>query len=225
MLWQEDPIIEQNPIPTCIDVAFSITCPTLPTDHAYTLSQAIQQILTWFKDEPYTGLHLIRGAESGNGWQRPDSTTLYLSHRTKLILRIPHARLTDVQQLTGHTLDIEGHRLQIGKSTQKALLKMPVLFARYVIADAEQTEDQFLQTMLEQLQQLDIVCRKALCGKTDSLKIPEGQLFTRSLMLADLSAEDSIELQQQGLGSGRHMGCGIFVPHKDIKAVSGNKEE
>jgi hypothetical protein len=38
-------------------------------------------------------------------------------------------------------------------------------------------------------------------------------------MIADLTSQDSITLQEQGLGEGRKIGCGLFVPHKDIKAV------
>jgi hypothetical protein len=38
-------------------------------------------------------------------------------------------------------------------------------------------------------------------------------------MIADLKPEDSIILQQHGLGDGRKMGFGLFVPHKDIKSL------
>jgi hypothetical protein len=38
-------------------------------------------------------------------------------------------------------------------------------------------------------------------------------------MLADLTAEESVRLQEQGLGPLRQMGCGIFIPHKGIDAV------
>ncbi|MEK7716319.1 MAG: type I-MYXAN CRISPR-associated protein Cas6/Cmx6 [Pseudomonadota bacterium] len=36
-------------------------------------------------------------------------------------------------------------------------------------------------------------------------------------MLADLAVEESVKLQQQGLGTDRKLGCGLFIPHKDIK--------
>ena len=39
-------------------------------------------------------------------------------------------------------------------------------------------------------------------------------------MLADLSTEESLKLQEHGLGEGRHMGFGIFIPHKGIDAVT-----
>jgi CRISPR/Cas system CSM-associated protein Csm4 (group 5 of RAMP superfamily) len=38
-------------------------------------------------------------------------------------------------------------------------------------------------------------------------------------MLADLAVEESVRLQQRGLGPGRTLGCGLFLPHKDINEV------
>jgi hypothetical protein len=38
-------------------------------------------------------------------------------------------------------------------------------------------------------------------------------------MLADLTAEESLRLQQHGLGPGRYFGCGLFIPCKGIKTV------
>ena len=44
-------------------------------------------------------------------------------------------------------------------------------------------------------------------------------------MIADLSKENSVLLQDAGLGDGRIYGCGIFLPHKSVDAVSGFKED
>jgi hypothetical protein len=38
-------------------------------------------------------------------------------------------------------------------------------------------------------------------------------------MVAELQAEQSVRLQQMGLGDGRTFGCGLFLPHKGIAAV------
>jgi CRISPR-associated endoribonuclease Cas6 len=43
--------------------------------------------------------------------------------------------------------------------------------------------------------------------------------IARSLMLADLAVDESVKLQQQSLGTDRKLGCGLFVPHKDIREV------
>jgi hypothetical protein len=38
-------------------------------------------------------------------------------------------------------------------------------------------------------------------------------------MIADLDTAASVMLQEKGIGPHRHLGCGIFIPHKGIKAV------
>ena len=40
-----------------------------------------------------------------------------------------------------------------------------------------------------------------------------------------IKKEDSIKLQDIGVGAGRLYGCGIFLPHKSIDAVANFKED
>jgi CRISPR-associated protein Cas6 len=205
-----------------VDLAYKIGCPTIPLDHAHSLSSALLKALPWLAEEKYAGIHLIHGAASGNGWFRPEDTEnelLHLSRRTRMRLRIPKNRLQDAQALSGQTLDIEGHPLEIGKSDVFLLSSLPTLFSRYVMTREELDETQFLEEIAEQLMALDIPCRKMLGGITHTMNFADGPVFTRSLMVADLEPEQSVRLQQVGLGEGRTRGCGLFVPHKGIEAV------
>jgi len=205
-----------------IDVAFRIACPTLPLDHAHALSTALLNALPWLADEANAGIHLIHGATSGNGWFRPEDAEnelLHLPRRTRMRLRIPRNRLQETQALTGQSLDIEGHPLEVGKAEVHLLSNLPTLFSRYVQTRAELDETQFLEESAGQLQALDIPCRKLLAGITHTMKFPAGPVFTRSLMVADLEPEQSVRLQQAGLGEGRTIGCGLFLPHKGIAPV------
>jgi CRISPR-associated protein Cas6 len=223
MLWQEEmPQKEAAISQTIVDLVFDINCRCLPVDHAYALSQAISKALPWFVQEPQAGLHLILMAESGSGWLRPESPDelLYLSRRTKLTLRLPQRCIAEAQALSGMTLEVAGYSIKVGNAKQKSFSKMPVLMAKYVIANSSQDEETFLKTAVAEIQQKGIACRKVLCGKTHRFKLPDGELFTRSLMIADLKPQDSIILQEEGLGDGRKMGCGLFIPHKDINPVS-----
>ncbi len=226
MLWQEDETVQSTDTNEVVDLAFDITCKMLPVDHAYALSQAIIQILPWLANEPLAGLHLIHGAASGNGWQRPEAQDelLYLSRRTKLTLRLPTQRVVDAQALVDQRLDIAGYELKLGKAAAKALTVMPVLLAHYIEADEDQDENSFINQCVDDLNTMGVECRKALCGKNRYFKTPYAQIFTRSLMIADISPADAITVQQYGLGSGRAMGFGIFVPHKDIAPVDITKK-
>jgi CRISPR-associated protein Cas6 len=210
-----------------VDLAFRIGCPTLPLDHAYALSSALLSVLPWLEDEEHAGVHLIHGAASGNGWYRPEdhgTGVLHRPRRTRMRLRLPRHRLEDARQLTGQRLDIDGHALKVGDSEVFLLSSLSTLFARHVIADADSDEQAFLEKAAHGLREIDIECRKLLGGISHTLEFPDGPVHTRSLMVADLEPEQSVRLQQVGLGAGRHIGCGLFVPHKGIKPVGDSKE-
>ncbi|MGB5443666.1 MAG: type I-MYXAN CRISPR-associated protein Cas6/Cmx6 [Gammaproteobacteria bacterium] len=205
-----------------VDLSFRITSPTLPLDHAHALSSGLLEKLPWLKEEKFAAIHLIHGAASGNGWFRPEdvqSELLHLSRRTRMRLRLPKQRLDDARELTGKTLDVAGHALEIGKADVCLLSSLPTLFARYVVSSEDLDETQFLQEAARELNSIGVSSRKLLGGITHSLYFPETPIFTRSLMVAELEPEQSIRLQQTGLGEGRTFGCGIFLPHKGIKAV------
>ena len=222
MYWEEANTKTANVInDEIIDVVFGITCRVLPVDHANALSKALRKELAWLDDEPHAAIHTIHVAASGNGWYRPDSPDqmLHPSRRTKLSLRIPRHRIDDVKSLTGKTLDIDGNALTIKEMTQKNLSDITTVFSRYIVVESAKDEMEFLNQIVASLQNMGIKPKKMLCGKEDKLRIDDGEVTTRSLMIADLSFEESVLLQQQGLGTHRLMGCGIFLPHKDISEI------
>jgi len=67
--------------------------------------------------------------------------------------------------------------------------------------------------------------RKLLCGIEHTISTPDGDIETRSVMIADLDKAASLSLQQTGVGPGRHLGCGIFLPHKGIRAVGETEDK
>ena len=229
MFWtEESDTVEEFSVPDdVLDLAFAIKCPTLPADHAWALSMRLHETLPWLDEEEQAGIHLIHGAASGNGWYRPEETVnalLHLSRRARLRLRLPRHRLDDACELSGKTLDISGHALQVGEYEVHRLNPLPTLYSRHVITREAVGEEEFLQQALERLRMLDIDCRKLLGGISHTLEFPDGPVFTRSLMVAELTPEHSVRLQQAGLGEGRKVGCGLFIPHKGIKPVKQDGE-
>lgn len=211
-----------------VDAVFAIACPRLPVDHAWALSQAIQDALPWFAEEPYAGLHLIHGAGSGAGWMRPEAPDelLQLSHRVRLTLRLPRHRLNDAAHLIDCTLQVAGWPLRVEGLTAKPLSRITTLFSRGVIFAAggdetanEETADAetgFLAAATQELAALGIRDTRPVCGRATRVATPERPRLARSLMLAGLTREQSLLLQQRGLGSGRKLGFGLFIPHKSI---------
>ena len=204
-----------------VDAVFKINCKAIPVDHAFTLYESVKLILPWI-EEAGVGLHTIHVVTSGNGWMRPENPDelLYPSKRTRFSLRVPNARIADAKKLCGMELDIAGNKLIIDEMNIKHLEPFETLFCRYLVADDDNNEEKFLADIFEQLKELDIHARKMMCGKEHNIKMSDRIIKTRSMMLADLEDEDSIKLQQIGLGSLQHMGCGLFIPHRGIKAVS-----
>jgi len=228
MFWTEKEADKTYVVPDdIVDLAFKISCKCLPLEHSNALSKALIQQLPWLEDEQLAGIHLIHGAESGNGWIRPEDTAneiLYLSKRTRMTLRLPQERVEQARELTGTNLDIDGYSLTVGEASVKLLSTSSTIFSRYVVSAEDEPEDQFLKHVYTDLKSMGVDVNKILCGKSHALNTEEGPLFTRSVMLAELGQEDSVKVQQLGLGPHRKLGCGLFIPHKGIAPVKQTDE-
>ena len=220
--WQETPVA-RVPVPqeTVIDLVFRTRGRQLPIDHAWTLRQTIIQALPWLKDEPNAGIHLIHGAQSGNGWQQPDdNSVIELSARTRFVLRVPENCIVEARKLSNQTLEIDGHTVTLLEARVRPLTPFAVVLARHIrVNDAKADESVFLEHAAQWLSELDIVPTKMLCGRIHRFTTPGGAMVTRSLLIADLSLKDSVAVQRNGLGPDRLLGCGLFLPHKSIAAV------
>ncbi len=232
MFWQEDDRPTGFQIPDdIIDLVFDIQCRELPVDHQHELSQALIRHIPELEQDERFGVHSIHLAGSQNGWERPDpklGQKLIPSRRTKLTLRVPKEHIDRVRDtLHGVELDISGCALVIGKAKQKALSSQGTIFARYVVLESgeESDENVFLQRIVSLLADHGIRIKKALCGMTTEVAGPQGPIQTRSIMIADLTADESVQVQQMAIGPLRHMGCGIFIPHKGIDAVKKDDDD
>jgi CRISPR-associated protein Cas6 len=228
MLWEDDDkkTDEDAILDDVVDLIFKIDCKQIPTMHAYELAQALYELLPWIKDEPEIGIHQIHGATSGNGWERPpDGELMHLSRRARMHLRVPKERVDEARAISGETLDIAGFPVALGAASVKLLNPIPTLFSRYVIGPEGLDEEGFVDWIADELRQRDILVRKLLCGIGHRLATPEGDINTRSVMIADLDKATSLSLQETGVGPGRHLGCGIFLPHKGIRAVGETEDK
>ena len=202
------------------DLLFKLRGKRLEIDHAFALAEALQSRLA---PETCTriGVHGVHMAGSGNGWNRPEQadTAMPLSRRARLVIRLHRDDHDEVVGICNQTLQLGMQQLQIGESSMRKLSSLSSLHARAVRCDREQSEPEFLAQSAAALQQLNIDVERMICGRSGDIRTADGPLFTRALMIADLSPDESIRLQQQGLGEGRLLGCGLFVPHKGIDPV------
>lgn len=222
MYWHEDNDEDESyQVPGDVfDVVFKLTGSQLAVDHAQALAHAVCAKLP-VHTHSQIGIHQVRVAESGNGWERPKTAEdkLYLSRRTKLVLRVHQDVYDDVLQLCESEFQVGEQLLKVGASAVRKLSALTTLFSYGIACQESQLESEFLDDMALALRQMKISVKKMICGMAHIIQTDSGSIFTRALMVADLTPEESVLLQQQGIGSGRLIGCGLFVPHRGIDAV------
>ena len=220
MYWEDTTQESDYKVPDdVVDLSFKLRCPTLPADHAYSLSVAIREALPWL-EEILTGIYILCGAESGNGWMRQDSddALIHLSKRARLNLRLAKQHIEQATQLEQQTLNINNHSCAVGESKVRLLSTHGTLFARHLILTSLD-EETFLSNAAQMLAELGVKPLKMIGGLNRTIQTPQQTIKTRSLMIDGLTPQESILVQQRGLGTQKELGCGIFLPHKGIAAV------
>lgn len=220
MFWQENSKEEHYTVPDTIqDAVFNIYSKILPIDHAYALKQALLAYLPWL-NKVNAGIFDISVAD-GNGWEQDhESGFYYPSKRSKLVIRMPKEKLNESESIVGKTLDLGEYQIKVVKALKPRLMSdMQIIFAKNVVCNQNASEDAFLQEVYQQLQKLDITPTKMMAGLDRKISTPDGYIYTRSLMIADLKKAESVRLQENGIGEHRLLGCGLFMPQKGIETV------
>jgi CRISPR-associated protein Cas6 len=127
-----------------------------------------------------------------------------------------------VYHLAGKQLSIGTHSIRLGIPQIYMLRPVERLRARIVTIKNHQEAESFLAAARLQLEALGIVGEAIVPldieGKPDrkTIKIKTYSVVGFGLEVSGLSEEDSIKLQILGLGGKRRMGCGVFVPMKEV---------
>lgn len=224
MLWHDEtnaPDVDAR----SVDINYRIHCPQLPENHAQPLWQALGKQLPWVAEDSYSGIHEIHGGASGNGWFRPEARSggdgiLHLSRRTRLVIRSSQTRIDDCMALCGTTIDVAGYPLVFGDAQAKPLSSASTQFARRVVPPENLDELAFSKWLAEVLNERGISVRKLLCGLESPVSTERGIIIARSVLIADLKPDEAIALQSQVVGTHGHLGCGLFIEHKGVAAVT-----
>lgn len=220
MFWQENINEEHFTVPEdIVDVLLKIDCKKLPNNYIQTLAQGLIAVFPWLSN---CAIHHIYLPKTGNGWQADNNAEyVFLPKRTKLILRVPQEKIAELKKIKKIKVPLDNFSLIIDSFLkQKKLSDSTILFSQNIVAPLEISEDDFLQYCYQELRKLNIQPKKMLVGLSDSFTTKEQTLHTRSLMLADLSKQESVLLQEKGIGDYQSLGCGIFVPQKGISEVN-----
>lgn len=192
-----------------VDLFFHVQGKQVRVDHSYALYGAISRVLEtdaedkWLHNAYNVGLVPIRGHYAGEG-------VLHLGQHARFGLRLPAHLISKALRLAGKRLEINGDALRVGVSMTSALITAPVLYAHIVTTKNGEDEARFDAEVQRQLVALDIKGKPAR-GPRRIVTIKDKKIVGYSMLVSELTAEESIRLQEQGLGGRRKMGCGVFV--------------
>jgi len=192
-----------------VDVAFSLRGGSIPADHGWLLFRRLAESLDWLETEPDAGVHPIRGSRAVAG-------EIYLGSRARLMLRLPRSRAEQSFALSGAHFDL-GNPIEVGDAHLRPLFAHGTLYSQFATTGTSD-EAEFQRNVSAKLRSARIRC-KIICGKMRRAQAQDAEIVGFSLMLHELSTEHSLRMQAAGLGEGRKLGCGIFIPHKSAAAV------
>jgi CRISPR-associated protein Cas6 len=192
-----------------VDVVFALQGGPVALDYADLLWRAVRAPLPWLADEESAGIHPLAGVSGGD-------KEIYLTQRARLTLRLPRQRLAAAEALSGSRLDLGGP-VVVGAATVKPLSQITTLYSPFVTVGT--ADELAFLTACQAALAADSIAARLVCGKAHRGQGGGTEWQGFSLMLFALSIENSLRVQQQGLGSERKRGCGIFVPHKAVNAV------
>lgn len=204
-----------------IDLYFHVVGGSVPLDHGFALYAAICSATeadgsqSWLHEAEDVGLIPIRGTPSADH-------RLLLDRHARFGLRLPFADVPRALAVAGKRLRLGGSVVRAGTSTAYALRPAQMLYARIVTTRNGEDPDRFDAEIARQLAALGIRARVTR-GDRRIVRIHEKKVVGHELLVSDLNAEDSIRLQERGLGGRRKMGCGVFLPGSPAM-LKGEKE-
>lgn len=185
-----------------VDLHFLVTGQTLPVDHGFSLFGAVSRHLPEFHEDAAVGMRLIRGRYLGGG-------LLGIFPRAELVFRMPVSRIPVYLRIAGKDLDVSGHKIRVGVPQTRVLVSATALYAHIVTTKNGHDQDRFRDEVTRQLTELNIK-GKVTIGRRRTFEVHGKQVVGYSMLVSELTAMESIVLQEEGLGGRRKMGCGFF---------------
>lgn len=203
---------------TMVDLSFAVQAPDLPVDHRGALWQALTRALPWLAAAPGAGIHPLKATPGADD-------TLLLARRARLLVRVPDARADAAAALAGTALDLGDTHIRLGDVHVRALAPVNTLYAD-TVAFGHADEIAFTRALEHALAALGVQAH-LICGRAHRLSCTEPSaagavihdLTGYPVALHGLKPDASLRVQNAGLGGARHLGCGIFIPHKAITGL------
>lgn len=215
-----------------IDLSLALRGDTIPLDYGYPLLSALARIVPQIHGDRRIGVHGVRGI-------RHSPQRLTLVRQSRLRLRMPSEEIPTYLALVGAEIDLDGSRLWIGLpgavrgpggehgAPVEAIRVEPLrpsadLSSRLVTIGHYREPGPFEEGLRRQLASLGVTAEPSFLPSTDPkgrggperrvVRIKGRKIVGFPIRISGLTAQESILVQENGLGSRRRMGCGLFVP-------------
>ncbi|MBW4563311.1 MAG: type I-MYXAN CRISPR-associated protein Cas6/Cmx6 [Mojavia pulchra JT2-VF2] len=199
-----------------VDLTFKLRGAPIPLDNGYVIYSALCRICPILHELESIGIHPIAGIPTRNN-------LLELTAQSRLKIRIHHQQIPLIYlYLAGQAFHIGQNSYQLDIPDYKPLISSESVYSRLVIITGFQDSTNFIEAVQRQLD------NKGIQGKIELLTRQDGTPQKRQLTInqkgkqfkvrgfgikiSSLNPEDSLTLQEQGIGGKRKMMCGIFVP-------------
>lgn len=198
-----------------IDLAFDLQGSSIPLDYGYALFGAISRIIPAIHGDGRIGVHPIRGMKRERG-------RLALVPQSKLRLRMPSEEIGSYLPLAGSVLELDGSRIRVGVPRSEPLVPAVTLASRIVTIGHHEEPGPFLESVNKQLTEMGVKARAEFQPSSDPerygeplrriLRVKDRKIIGYAMKVEGLTAEESLIVQEKGLGSRRRMGCGVLMP-------------
>jgi CRISPR-associated protein Cas6 len=198
-----------------VELSFLIRGTSLPADHGYALFAALVQLVPEIRQQPDLSIHSIPGFGDKQG-------KILLTPQSCMRMRLPVPKIPLVYPLAGKRVQLGKHNIQIGIPQIYPLHPSETLRARIVTIKGYTEPDIFVTAAQRQLDQLSITGKVTIPNDQEgysyrkTIKIQRFTVVGFTTEISGLSDEDSIRLQQSGIGGKKHMGCGFFLPVRKV---------
>ena len=220
-----------------IELDFPVLGTEIPADHGYALYGALSRLAPIIHDEKMPlRIGPIRGNFVGNGKLRLDEG------RSQLRVRLRPEDLPTLLTLAGNKLDLAGCSVRLGVPQVRALVPATTLFSRLVVikassprmdpANKKSRDKEKTKRYLDPAEFVAAIeretVRRGVGADADlplhesgpragepchhELRLKDKRIVGFSVIVQGLTAEESVKLQEEGLGGRGKMGCGFFVP-------------
>ncbi|WP_126148397.1 type I-MYXAN CRISPR-associated protein Cas6/Cmx6 [Synechococcus elongatus] len=199
-----------------LHLAFSLVGKTIPADHGYRLYSAIKKTLGEPELPKEVSISTVVGTSTGEGY-------LWLQKWSRLRFRFPADQVQRWYQLQGQVLDLNGHLIRLVQPQLYLPQPATSLRARIVVIKLKDWDEAsapryFLESCQRGLEALSIKGEVWIPSTANgdlarkSLRIKDKHVLGYSVQVDQLSPEDSLRLQDVGLGGRQHFGAGWFHP-------------